>query len=159
VRGIAIDNRVATSSTTVFIASPTRYHRPGFIANETIGTVVNDGPSSHGASAAISGRILFPFGLLVERRILAGHSDFVELLPATKRSSIFCNQEAFDIRKLIESGTRPKRSRFRADAPIPSVLEKAKRHPARNANCNLTFNKAVCTPLRRCTNRQLVVRR
>jgi hypothetical protein len=37
-----------------------------------------------------------------------------------------CSQQAFDIRKLIESGTKPKRSKFRAEAPIPTVLEKAK---------------------------------
>jgi hypothetical protein len=59
----------------------------------------------------------------------------------------------------MESGCKPKRSRFRAEAPIPAVLEKTKRHPALRAHCNLKFNKAVCTPLRRCTNRQLVVRR
>ena len=38
-------------------------------------------------------------------------------------------------------------------------LEKTKRQPALRAHCNLKFSKAVCTPLRRCTNRQLVVRR
>src|SRR5438132_5553055 len=69
------------------------------------------------------------------------------------------SQQDFDIKKLIESGTNPKRPRFRAEVPIPAVLENTKRHPAVRAHCSLTFNKAVCTPLRRCTNRQLVVRR
>ena len=68
-------------------------------------------------------------------------------------------QQGLDIKKLIESGFNPKRSRFRADAPIPSVLENTKRHPALKASSILTFNKAVCTPLHRCANRQLVVRR
>src|SRR5580658_6658001 len=70
----------------------------------------------------------------------------------------FC-QQGLDIRKLMESGCRPKRSRFLAEAPIPLVLENTKRHPASTASCKRVLSRAVCTPLRRCTNRQLVVRR
>jgi hypothetical protein len=40
--GIALNNPVATSAAAVFIASPTRYHRSGFTANETVRRVVNN---------------------------------------------------------------------------------------------------------------------
>src|SRR5580700_6904094 len=81
-----------------------------------------------------------------------------DVIPAGCQATSFC-QQGLDIRKLMESGCKPNRSRFLAEAPIPPVLENTKRHPASTANCNRALNRAVCTPLRRCTNRQLVVRR